>query len=133
MSDGTLRSLGVLTAVFQQAGVRLVGIEEPELALHPGAASVLRECLVLASKARQIVVTSHSPELLDDEVWRPEHLRAVQVVAGATTVAALDEPTRSALRDRLYTAGELLRAGQLLPDLAAVPKGTQLRLFEDAP
>lgn len=49
MSDGTLRALGVLTALFQSANggakrVPLVGIEEPEVAVHPGA--VVREALV---------------------------------------------------------------------------------------
>lgn len=47
MSDGTLRALGILVAIFQSAnggGVRvpLVAIEEPEVALHPAAAGVLR-------------------------------------------------------------------------------------------
>ena len=45
MSDGTLRALGILVALFQgnqKAGERvtLVGIEEPEIALHPGSRSV---------------------------------------------------------------------------------------------
>ena len=43
MSDGTLRALGVLVALFQGDGGsgerrHLVGIEEPESALHPAAA-----------------------------------------------------------------------------------------------
>ena len=46
MSDGTLRALGVLVALFQSNGEtigrrHLVGIEEPESALHPAAAGVL--------------------------------------------------------------------------------------------
>ena len=45
MSDGTLRALGVLTALFQSPNggerrVPLVGIEEPEAAVHPGAAGI---------------------------------------------------------------------------------------------
>ena len=39
VSDGTLRVLGVLVALYQ--GAMLVGIEEPEGALHPAAAGVL--------------------------------------------------------------------------------------------
>jgi predicted ATPase len=70
MSDGTLRAFGVLVAPFQGAGNgeigrRLVGIEEPEVALHPAAASVLRDSLHDASESAQILVTSHSPDLLD--------------------------------------------------------------------
>ena len=55
MSDGTLRVLGILVALFQSGGngtslrVPLVGIEEPEVALHPGAAGVLLDSLRDAS------------------------------------------------------------------------------------
>lgn len=49
MSDGTLRALGVLTALFQSgsdgaARVPFVGIEEPEAAVHPGAAGGPARC-----------------------------------------------------------------------------------------
>ena len=72
MSDGTLRTLGVLVALFQPTAsdgrnVRVVGIEEPETALHPGAAAVLRSALFEASQSAQVLVTSHSPDLLDDK------------------------------------------------------------------
>lgn len=85
MSDGTLRAFGVLLALFQVTGVktsgrRLVGIEEPEVALHPAAAGVLIDGLRDAAEHAQILVG------------------------------------RTALRDHLYTAGELLRIGQLDPD-----------------
>lgn len=68
MSDGTLRALGILVALFQGGeGARpsLVGIEEPEVALHPAAAAVVRDALTCASTRCQVVVTSHSPELLN--------------------------------------------------------------------
>lgn len=69
MSDGTLRALGILVALFQakvNSRVRVVGIEEPELALHPGASDLLRDALREGSEYAQVIVTSHSPELLDD-------------------------------------------------------------------
>ena len=37
MSDGTLRALGLLTAVFQHPTPSLIVIEEPEATIHPGA------------------------------------------------------------------------------------------------
>src|SRR5690606_28159745 len=72
MSDGTLRAFGVLIALFQGAARstpsrRLVGIEEPEVALHPAAAGVLTDSLQEASNYAQILVTSHSPDLLDND------------------------------------------------------------------
>ena len=63
MSDGTLRALGVLTAAFQAADktvpVRLVGIEEPEISVHPAAAAGLVGALEEASYAyTQIIATT---------------------------------------------------------------------------
>src|SRR5262249_43594239 len=119
MSDGTLRALGVLVAAFQPGGsVRptLIGIEEPEIAVHPAAAAVLREALAEASESRQVVVRSHSPDLLDDPAIVPDALLAVRADGGSTVVGKLDAAGRMALQERLYTAGELLRLDQLTPD-----------------
>jgi len=122
MSDGTLRALGVLVALFHTSRVPLVGIEEPEMALHPAAAGVLLDSLREASHRTQVVVTSHSPELLDAPGLDADSLLAVVAENGRTAVAAPDETGRSVLRDRLYTAGELLRMGQLLPDRTVAPQ-----------
>jgi len=138
MSDGTLRSFAVLVALFQggasgAAARRLVGIEEPEVALHPAAAGVLTDSLQDAAEHAQILVTSHSPDLLDNESIPDESILAVFAEHGETKIGRLDETGRSALREHLYTAGELLRMDQLRPD----PDQTrldpeQLELFGDA-
>ncbi len=121
MSEGTLRALGILVALFQSSNgnrpkVPLVAIEEPEVALHPAAAGVLLDALRDASQRTQILVTSHSPDLLDDDQILAESILAVIADGGLTRIGALDEVGRSALRDRLYTPGELLRLNQLTPD-----------------
>lgn len=119
MSDGTLRALGVLTAIFQgnsDHAPSLIGIEEPETALHPAAASALREALVRAAERTQIIVTSHSPELLDDTNLSPESLLAVASQDGETRIAPLDQASCNAMRTHLFSAGELLRLNQLVPD-----------------
>jgi len=119
MSDGTLRALGVLTALFQ--GNRdyapvLIGIEEPETALHPSAAAALREALSKAAKQTQIVVTSHSPDLLDDRTIGSDCLLAVVSEGGETKIGPLDSASKAVMRDELFSAGELLRLNQLAPD-----------------
>lgn len=132
MSDGTLRALGVLLALFQvQAGrhVSLVGIEEPEAALHPAASGALRDCLREGSRYTQVIVTSHSPELLDDPSIPEEAIRAVIAEGGETLIGRVDEAGRSALRDHLFTPGELMRADQLRPDPIEVERSRQLQLF----
>jgi len=138
MSDGTLRALGILVALLQSGDgngtgqyVPLVGIEEPELALHPAAAGVLIDSLREASRTTQVLVTSHSPDLLDNPQLDTDTILAVVADAGRTTIGRLDETGKSALHDRLYTAGELLRLNQLAPDPAARElSGRQLRLFD---
>jgi predicted ATPase len=127
MSDGTLRALGVLLALFQsgaedyagRAGPTLVGIEEPETALHPAAAGVLIDSMRDAASMRQVLVTSHSPELLDNPSIADTSILAVVAEDGGTRIGHLDEATRSVLRDHLFTAGDLLRMNQLRPESAA--------------
>lgn len=138
MSDGTLRALGVLTALFQSSNgntprVPFVGIEEPEIAVHPGAAGVLRDGLRLASDTTQIAVTSHSPDLLDDPDLPDDSIMAVINQNGETKIGPPDEAGRSAIRDRLYTAGELLRTNQLTPDESVFKSqnSEQIDLFAD--
>ncbi len=119
MSDGTLRALGVLVALFQanrDYSPSLVGIEEPETALHPAASAALREALNRASEQTQIIVTSHSPDLLDDPSIADDSILAVISEGGETRIAPLDEASRQAMRSHLFSAGELLRLNQLAPD-----------------
>lgn len=137
MSDGTLRALGVLTALFQSGNgatpsVPLVGIEEPEVALHPAAAGVLFDSLIDASRRTQVIVTSHSPDLLDNDAVDTDSILAVVASEGVTQIAPLDEAGRSVLRERLYTAGELLRQNQMAPDPEVLRRLNyqQLDLFE---
>ena len=117
MSDGTLRALGTLVAVTQLAGhkdpVKLVGIEEPETALHPGAAGALMDALREAACHTQVVVTTHSPDLIDQIDPTTDHLLAVRATQGNTEIGLVDEASRNAIREQLYTPGELLRMDQL--------------------
>ena len=129
MSDGTLRALGILVALFQEhhdptKRVLLVGIEEPESALHPAAAGVLLDALREAADKTQIIITSHSPDLLDDKDLDPESILAVEARDGITVIADIDEAGRSAVRDRLYTTGELLRIDQLQPNPDSIDTAT---------
>ena len=123
MSDGTLRALGVMTALLQSNvdhSPSVIGIEEPETALHPAASAALREVLVQAARHTQVLVTSHSPDLLDDPDIDADSILAVVSEGGETRIAPLDEASRQMLRDHLFSAGELLRMNQLAPDRSAI-------------
>ncbi|ADU50621.1 SMC domain protein [Thermaerobacter marianensis DSM 12885] len=121
MSDGTLRALGVLVAAFQTQALRkfqvpLVGIEEPEIAIHPGAAVKLMDALLEAKRYTQILITTHSPELLDHPQLTDDMILAVEAEHGETYIAPVDQQIRQVIRNNLYTVGHLLRLGQLQPD-----------------
>lgn len=138
MSDGTLRAVGVLAAVFQSFGQgealpSIIGLEEPEMALHPAAAGILLGALREGSRQTQILVTSHSPDLLDDPDIPDTSLFAVDNVDGITRIGALDQAGKEVLRKQLFTPGELLRQNQLAPDeqsVVDVADERQLNLFE---
>lgn len=122
MSDGTLRTVGLLVALFQTSargseGRSLVGVEEPEVALHPAAAGIIVDALGDAAERKQVLVTSHSADLLDEEDIGGARVLAVVSDDGVTRVGPLDEVGASVLRDHLYTAGELLRMDKLAPDM----------------
>jgi predicted ATPase len=137
MSDGTLRALGVLVALFQgnpDYAPTLVGIEEPETALHPAASAALREALSRAATETQVLVTSHSPDLLDDRSLSADAFLAVASEGGETRIAPLDEASRSTMREQLFSAGELLRLNQLAPDREHLrEQARQGELFGDQP
>jgi predicted ATPase len=118
VSDGTLRALGGLVALLADTGPTLstIGIEGPESTLHPAAAGVLLDALRDASERRQVIITSHSPDLLDRDDFGTEELCAVRSVGGETRIGPLDTVGAMAMREHLYTPGELLRADQLLPE-----------------
>ncbi|MEP0845965.1 MAG: AAA family ATPase, partial [Phycisphaerae bacterium] len=66
-SDGTLRLMGLLWALLDGNGPLL--LEEPELSLHPGVVRYVPQLLARARtrEPRQILVSTHSPELLEDD------------------------------------------------------------------
>ena len=66
VSDGTVRLLALLVVTtWSVRDSSLIAIEEPENGVHPHLAEYLVEILRSASEHSQVVVTTHSPDLLD--------------------------------------------------------------------
>lgn len=132
MSDGTLRALGVLVSVMQLAAdskpMRFAGIEEPETALHPAASGALIDALREAAEHTQVVITTHSPDLLDRFDPETDTLLVVEARAGTTIIDEPDSASAETIKDHLLSAGDLLRKDQLVPRSAQ-----QLVLSELAP
>jgi predicted ATPase len=133
ISEGTLRLLGMLLAVFQRPAPSVILIEEPETSLHPGSLGVVLDLIELASYGSQVIVTTQSPELLDSGKWiEDRHLRIVYWQDGATRVSRIGKASREALEEHLMGAGELLRSN-LLDDPPVSREVPELSLFEVSP
>ncbi|MDX2154317.1 MAG: AAA family ATPase [Bryobacteraceae bacterium] len=118
VSDGTLRAVALLAALFQPAtdeGPSLIGIEEPEAGLHPAAAAILLGAMKERSRSTQVIATSHSPEMLDELRLEEDLLLAVALVDGQTEIGPLDAAGRDIVKRHLYTPGDLLRMEQITP------------------
>lgn len=107
-SDGTLRMLGIIAALHQHPPRTLIALEEPELAIHPGALALLWEEIVLASLHTQIVITTHSPDLLD--MCSAQQLRVMEKVNGVSFIGPIAEEQTRIIQKRLAAPGQLLRA-----------------------
>lgn len=108
-SDGTLRVLGMLVALFQEPPPILIAIEEPEMTVHPGVLGILADLIKEASEKRsQVIITTHSPDLISK--FDPINLRIVDWnYHDGTTVGPVDETQLEIINDKLFSSGDLLR------------------------
>jgi len=74
MSDGTVRMLCWAVILHSPQFPSLLVIDEPELGLHPAWLSVLAQWIKQASEKTQIILTTHSPDLLDKFTDRLENV-----------------------------------------------------------
>jgi predicted ATPase len=120
MSDGTLRALAAIIAGFQvspQFGhPSMVGIEEPETALHPAATDTLIGALREATEHTQILLASHSPDMLENRDLSPAEVLVVRMKGGQTEIAPVGPAAREIVRRELDTFAGLQRMGHLEPD-----------------
>ena len=84
LSDGTLRYLSLLTVLLDPDPPPLIGIEEPELGLHPDIVFELAKLLVEASERTQLMVTTHSHALVDALTDHPTSVVACDKHEGQT-------------------------------------------------
>lgn len=116
MSDGTLRAFAILLAMFQPTNPALLVIEEPEIAIHLGALRTLVDILQQETPSTQIVITTHSADIVD--CVPVEALRVVWVDGVSSRISPVAEHTVNTVRDGLITPGQLLRSDALDPAVA---------------
>ena len=106
LSDGTLRYLCLLAILCHPKPPPLIGVEEPELGLHPDVLPTLAELLREASTRTQLVVTTHSDVLVDAMSETPESVIVAEKTEEGTTLTRLQA-------DKLKPWLEKYRLGQL--------------------
>lgn len=112
LSDGTLRYLCLLAILCHPNPPPLICIEEPELGLHPDVLPTLAELLKEASLRTQLIVTTHSDELVDAMSDAPETVVVAEREEGGTTLTRLDaEKLRPWLEK--YRLGQLWTRGDI--------------------
>ena len=103
VSSGTLRTLALMTALHGRHDASLVGIEEPENYIHPTALQSFVEYALDSGSDAQLVITTHSPLLLDflDD---PSAVRVVRRdERDGTIVQQVGDPGR--IREALEASG----------------------------
>ncbi len=109
-SDGTLRLLGLLWSMFEGSGPLL--LEEPEISLHPEVVRRLPRLFFriqrARKKARQIIISTHSDDLLSDKSIGPDEIIRLQPGSEGTTVAPIEAADRAAMSSGLTAADVLL-------------------------
>ncbi len=116
-SDGTLRVAGILTALLQEPSLPVLGIEEPEQTVHPGALLLLYDYLREASTRSQVFVTTHSPILLNHLNLEDCRMFVVGRGEDGTAVSPLTMSQIASIDRDLLSLGELMMAGDLRLDL----------------
>jgi hypothetical protein len=101
MSDGTVRFLAHLLVVFGASRPPLVCFEEPENFIHPHSLELLAHVLKKASARSQILLSTHSPYLLN--FLEPEDVMIVEKHDGATQASRPKDP--GAIKEALKTLG----------------------------
>jgi predicted ATPase len=124
VSDGTIRALGLLAALYDPR-TPLVVIEEPENFLHPWPLRTFVDAcraVTSAPDGKQVVLTTHSPVLLD--YVRPEVVQVVWRRNGETQISPLTEREPDAVamwEEGITSVSGLIDDGSILE---AVPVGT---------
>ena len=64
LSDGTANIIAIIIALYFETNNRIIILEEPERNVHPKLMSKILEMAEETSNNKQIIITTHTPELI---------------------------------------------------------------------
>jgi predicted ATPase len=123
MSDGTVRMLCWATILLSPDPPKLIILDEPELGLHPAWMKPLGRWIKRAAQKTQVILSTHSPDLLDQFTDNWENvIRFDQEPNGTdyTPVSLADQKAlKKSIEEEGFELGDLYRAGD--PSLGGWP------------
>ena len=126
LSDGTLRLMGLLWAVMEGTGPLL--LEEPELSLHAAVVRHIPQMLARVTRRakRQIILSTHSVDMLSDTGIAPDEVLLLQPDPNGTVVQLVTDSDEVRI---LLEAGETI--GEAVLPATAPRQSYQLAFFGD--
>jgi len=117
MSDGMIAYLCLLAALLHPWQIGVLGLDEPETGLHPSALSRLvaiahEKGIGQVDYRRNVVIVTHSDELLDELTTPDESIRIVDSTKEGAHIAKLDATALKEWR-KVYALRDLRRDGFL--------------------
>ena len=109
--------LKTLTLLFAQPSPPVVLIDDAGQSLHPINAALLAEYITEASLRSQVIITTHSPQIID--AVPPQTIRAVQPHNNSNHmegIAPVSSHQLKSIQDGLFTAGEINSMEFLQPE-----------------
>lgn len=112
LSDGTLRFVALLAVLLSPSPPTVLCIEEPGVGIHPDAVAMLAEVLIEASRRMQLVVTTHSEDLVSALTDQADAIVACERPGAFPVLRRLDPAKLDSWLEE-YRLGDLLAMGVL--------------------
>jgi predicted ATPase len=129
MSDGTVRSLGILLSLRQTPRPSIVLIDEIEDSLHPDAHGVLLDAINSASDEFPVVISTHNTEILSHPTAMGKRIRIVQWDEGTSQIYHMSSQVLANLKPP-QTVGRLLRSNALWTQALPSTTGAEADFFK---
>jgi predicted ATPase len=112
LSDGTIRFLLLIAILANPTPGELIAIDEPEVSLHPSMLPIIAEHAAEAARRTQVILTTHSTQLLDAFSEMQPTTTVAQWQDGSTHLAIVDSEELARWL-QTYSLGALFRTGEL--------------------